>query len=221
MNIFILSWILEQCAQYHCDKHVNKMIIETAQLLSSCWHKSDPTLASQYVDQNKIYRPSHQHHPCAYWLRQCKENYIWLCHLGFELLKEKAYRFETEVTDHKCYPILQFLITHVPTDLPSNNGVITMPRMAMPDQYKCQDPVLSYRVYYLNDKQSMLVWRKRSPPPWVPKSLHHIHYNSEIARYGKKLEKLENRKTKTQEHLDQITSLQTIIDGLKEKLSNL
>jgi len=140
---------------------------------------------------------------------------------GIELLKEKAFRFDTRTEDHKCSPILQFLITHVPPDLPSNNGTITMPRMAMPDKYKCQDPVLSYRVYYLNDKQSMLVWRKRSPPPWVPKSLHHIHYNSEISRYTKILNKMKKRKTKTQDHLDQIDLLQATIADLQSQLSNL
>jgi hypothetical protein len=33
MNIFYLDKDPETCAQYHCDKHVVKMILETAQLL--------------------------------------------------------------------------------------------------------------------------------------------------------------------------------------------
>ena len=33
MNIFFLDFDTKKCAQYHCDKHVVKMILETAQLL--------------------------------------------------------------------------------------------------------------------------------------------------------------------------------------------
>ena len=33
MNIFILDENIEKCAQYHCDKHIIKMILESAQLL--------------------------------------------------------------------------------------------------------------------------------------------------------------------------------------------
>jgi hypothetical protein len=35
MNIFYLDEDPKICAQYHCDKHVVKMIIEYAQLLST------------------------------------------------------------------------------------------------------------------------------------------------------------------------------------------
>ncbi len=216
MNIFILSWIIEQCAQYHCDKHVVKMILETTQLLSTCWHVSDP----DSVPDN-IYKMTHRHHPCSVWLRQCRENYVWLCHFGLALCKEYGYRYDKKPSDHKCHSMLISLIQNVPPSLPSNGGKITMPRLAMPNDYKCKDPVLSYRTYYVNDKQRMLVWRKRSPPPWVPTSLHHFHYESEIKRYSKILSKLNGRKTKTQTHLDQIESITATINQLKLTLSNL
>ena len=35
MNIFLLDTDITKCAQFHCDKHVVKMPIEYAQLLSA------------------------------------------------------------------------------------------------------------------------------------------------------------------------------------------
>lgn len=215
MNIFILSWIIENCVKYHCDKHVVKMILETTQLLSTCQHMVNSSQAEIWTEENRIYRKTHMNHPSSLWTRECRENYIWLCHLGLALCREYAYRYDKKPEDHKCHSKLMFLITHVPSQLPSNNGVITIPKMAMPDKYKCENPVQAYRTYYLNDKQKMLVWRKRGPPSWVPKSLRHIHFESEIQRLGNQLSKLENRKRKSPVHLSQISQLQTELETLK------
>jgi len=38
MNIFFLDWDVKKCAEYHCDKHIVKMILETAQLLCGVHH---------------------------------------------------------------------------------------------------------------------------------------------------------------------------------------
>ncbi len=214
MNIFILSWIIENCVKYHCDKHVVKMILETAQLLSTCHHVVNSVQAQVWTHDNLIYRKTHQNHPCSIWLRECRENYIWLCHLGIALCNEYAYRYDKKSEDHKCYSKLMFLITHVP-DLPSNNGSITVPKMAMPDKYKSPDPVQAYRSYYLNDKVRMLVWRKRGPPSWVPKNLQYKHYQSEIQRLDSKLSQLKGKVRKTSEHITQINHLTNEIDQLK------
>jgi len=188
MNIFFLSWIIEHCAKYHCNSHVSKMIIETCQLLSTAWHVANLELAEKFTSENKIYRKTHMNHPCAIWTRECKENYIWLCHLGLELCKEYAYRFDKQPSDHACYSKLMFLIQNVPP-LPDNGGRITMPKLAMPDKYKTNDPVYSYRLYYLNEKQRMLVWRKRNPPSWVPSELLNNHHEYETKRTSKTKQK--------------------------------
>ena len=208
MNIFILSWIIETCAKYTCDKHVIKMILETSQLLSTCHHVINPDVANEWVGKKLIYRKTHANHPCSIWVRECRENYIWLCHLGLALCEEYGYRYDKNPSDHACYSMLLFLINNVPL-LPTNNNVITLPKMAMPDQYKFTDPVLAYRTYYLNDKQQMLVWRKRGPPPWVPQSLRHIHYQSETKRLNNKLCKLTSRVRKTQDHIDEINQIKS------------
>ena len=221
MNIFILSWIIENCVKYHCDKHVIKMILETTQLLSTCQHMTNSTQAQKWTDESKIYRKTHMNHPSSLWTRECRENYIWLCHLGLALCREYGFRYDKQPEDHKCHSKLVFLITHVPPQLSDNGGVITIPKMAMPDQYKSENPVLSYRTYYLNDKARMLVWRKRGPPNWVPKSLHNIHYESEIKRLNNKLSKLNGRVRKSDIHIKEINILISEINHLKASLAGL
>ena len=41
MNIFYLHSDPKTCASMHCDKHVVKMILETAQMLSTAHHELD------------------------------------------------------------------------------------------------------------------------------------------------------------------------------------
>lgn len=188
MNIFLLSWLVTNCARYHCNKHVVKMILETTQLLSTCWHMAAPKLAAKYTTDGNIYKKTHYNHPCSVWTRECKENYIWLCHLGIELCKEYAYRYDKSPEDHKCYSKLIFLKNNIPP-LPTNNNTITRPRLSMPYIYKLDDPIKSYRTYYLNDKKDMLVWRKRDPPYWVPPHLLTKHYESEKKRIAKENKK--------------------------------
>ena len=86
MNIFFLDFNTQKCAQYHCDKHVVKMILETAQLLCGVHHMI-PQVTPQVP-----YKLSHKNHPCAIWTRDSLSNYLYLCDLGLELCKEYTYR---------------------------------------------------------------------------------------------------------------------------------
>ena len=78
MNIFFLSMSIKRCAHFHFDKHVIKMIIEYSQLLSTCWHLVNKDQALTFLTNNKIYRPTHIHHPCVKWLIQHVNNYDYV-----------------------------------------------------------------------------------------------------------------------------------------------
>ena len=82
MNIFFLDEDPTMSAQYHVDKHVVKMILETAQLLCGVHHATAPD--NTYVP----YKLSHKNHPCSIWARTSLSNYLYLCELGLELCKE-------------------------------------------------------------------------------------------------------------------------------------
>ena len=84
MNIFYLDKNPTKCAQYHCDKHVCKMVIEVAQLLCT----------SHWMSGSEApYRKTHVNHHSNKWVRESLSNYKWLCELGMELCKEYTYRY--------------------------------------------------------------------------------------------------------------------------------
>jgi len=157
MNIFLLDLHPYYCAIMHVDKHVIKMILETCQLLCSAVH-----ICGNY---EPCYKLTHKNHPCSIWTRQSIENYKWLCQLGKALCSEYTYRYGKT---HKCQQYIEDLEEN-PPDLPSIG--FTKPAMAMPDEYKHQDPVLAYRKYYANDKKNLHSWKGkiqgRQIPVWL------------------------------------------------------
>ena len=91
MNIFVLDSNIQKCAQYHCDKHVVKMILESAQLLSTVLRLND-------VDYG--YKATHANHPCTSWAGESLSNWKWLRNFAFELNQEYRFRFGREI-NHK------------------------------------------------------------------------------------------------------------------------
>jgi hypothetical protein len=154
MNIFVLDWDVKKCAMYHNDKHVVKMILETAQLLCGVHHTTEsPT-------ENVPYKLSHKNHPCSIWARESMDNYLWLCELGMELCAEYTFRYGKR---HKSQQVIEWCIDNHP-NIPEEG--FTTPAKAMPDQYKVEDVVQSYRNYYLGEKKSFCNWKNRSIPSW-------------------------------------------------------
>ena len=69
MNIFVLDLNIKKCARYHCDRHVVKMILESAQMLSS---------ALRLNGWDHGYKVTHPNHPCTIWTRASLSNWKWL-----------------------------------------------------------------------------------------------------------------------------------------------
>ena len=67
MNIFYVDENPELAARYHGDKHVVKMVLETAQLLSTAHHvlDGDENQFCQKASDRGLYRPSHANHPSS------------------------------------------------------------------------------------------------------------------------------------------------------------
>ena len=105
MNIFYLDKNPKLCAQYHVDRHVVKMILETAQLLST---------AHWLTGGEGPYRATHKNHPSAIWARSNKSNYNWLCKLGLELCEEYTYRYGKI---HKTQQHLEWLSKNITAEV--------------------------------------------------------------------------------------------------------
>ena len=150
MNIFRLHDDPEIAAAMHCDKHVVKMILETAQLLSSAHWMSDSSAP---------YRLTHKNHPSSKWTRQSIQHYRWLIDLGLHLCEEYTYRYDKI---HKTQSIIEWLSANEP-NIPDDGFV--HPPQCMPDYCKLDDTVLAYRNYYISEKSKFAKW-KTTIPGW-------------------------------------------------------
>jgi len=158
VNIFYLSHNPSDCARQHVDKHVVKMILETAQLLSNAHHMLD---GDQVI--TPIYKLTHKNHPSAVWVRMSDTHYNWLWTLLESLCKEYTYRYDKV---HKVEREGLLNILKVPPKNIQITATFTPPPPAMPDQYKAENTIQSYRNYYIGAKRSFAVWKKRSVPDW-------------------------------------------------------
>lgn len=188
MNIFYLHNNVVQCAQWHVDKHVVKMILESCQLLSTARRLIDgvPTIEKRYVQGSLparfrnvkrwvlvdnpavdkiIYQATHINHPSAVWVRHSFENYCWLSDLTFALIDEYKYRYGKE---HKCEIVARHLAYPPVNNFPHEG--FTEPTPAMPDEYKVYgDSITSYHNYYRGSKARMASWKNRDVPEWFTK----------------------------------------------------
>ena len=170
MNIFFLHRNPNKCARYHCDKHVVKMILESAQLLYTCFmmcHETPQLISSAPLTKsgNNGYRACFHNHPCAIWLRKSKDNYIWLCKMTIALCKEYTYRYNKIHTTEKH---IHWLYEQGDGLNIKSKGLIKL-ALAMPDQYKCKSTKKSYRKYYIGEKGDFAKWTRRNIPKWYKK----------------------------------------------------
>src|SRR6476469_1492855 len=104
MNIFVLSQKPSEAAIAHCDVHLHKMLLETAQMLSTALHELNPAKWNQMHSLGHTYKPTHANHPCNVWLRKSINNIEWLSNLGIALAIERRYR--GFYTTHKSFDIV-------------------------------------------------------------------------------------------------------------------
>lgn len=156
MNIFFLHRHPMICAQQHCDKHVVKMILEYAQLLSTAHHK----LSEKPLDG--LYKPTHINHPCAIWARQSGHNYRWLSRLYSHLCVEYTHRYGKKHKTESLKPMLMCIPGGISLQTKWSD-----PPLAMDDDCKMGDAVLSYRTYYKFKKAALLKYTNRDLPEWL------------------------------------------------------
>jgi hypothetical protein len=176
VNIFVLSKDPREAAEFHCDKHVVKMILETGQMLCAAhwlgWQqvlKVDTGLKrkefvarlSAAIDPElrPPWKMTHVGHPCTQWAQRSAENYEWLLNLGINLCREYRMRYGRY---HKSESVYEWLTERSP---PSFEGKGFTPfAIAMPDDCKISDdPVECYRQYYRVHKRYMAKWKTQTP----------------------------------------------------------
>ena len=183
MNMFYLSEDPQLCAKWSVDSHCVKMILESAQLLSTAHrildgtqYTEEKTLANgrkrniqrwRLPDQREgiLYSATHVNHPCAIWCRQSAANYAWLWSLMTEYCIEYTGRYG-KVHKIASDGLLDELDV-VPYNIPGDVGFTKPPSAMDPKYIISDDPILNYRNYYKYGKAHLHKWKKRQPPEWI------------------------------------------------------
>jgi hypothetical protein len=175
MNIFYLHEDPIICAKEHCDKHVVKMIIEYAQLLSTSHRVLDgveyegKTKTGRKAKrwrlpdhrENILYMASHMKHPDELWIQQSKQHYDWTYKLFCNLCDEYTHRYgKIHETDRK----LRDILSSPPQNI-TDSGFIDPPQ-CMPEECKAETSILGYHKYYNIEKKRFAKWTKRPVPNW-------------------------------------------------------
>lgn len=159
MNIFYLDHDQATCAKFHCDKHVVKMILETAQILCATHDRYGE-------HQDWMYKPTHVSHPCTLWAGDSVAHYDWLYKLGMELCYEYTRRYGKV---HKTQSILKQLKTPPIELIYLYEPTWFDPPRCMPDEYKTPSALESYKIYYKYKQSTIdMKWERSSTnvPYW-------------------------------------------------------
>jgi hypothetical protein len=153
----------EIAARSLCDKHVVKMTLETAQLLSTAHRIVDGDESGRLSGdmETRLYHRTHVGHPCVRWSISSIENYLWLAEHFVYLCSEYRYRYGRI---HKSFSIVDYLV-NPPVGISAFK--FTKPALCMPDEYKVTDHVESYRNYYRIAKKSLHKYTNRHAPDWL------------------------------------------------------
>ena len=183
MNIFTTNICPIVSAQEMCDKHVVKMIVEYAQLMSTAHRVLD---GEQYEGRTRLnhrikrwlhpdkdleellYKASHIKHPSGIWCRSTTGNYKWLYDHFIASCDEYTHRYgKTHLTRTK----LEEVFKTPPKNLPA--GPQTEFAVAIAPDQKCRQipgfdklPVVDKYKQYIRSDKSFAVWTKREKPSW-------------------------------------------------------
>lgn len=184
MNIFYLDKDPKVCATMHCDKHVVKMIIEYAQLLSTAHRVLDGVSKNVLTKSNRkhtiwihpiplmettLYKSTMRNHPSAIWARQSLSHYVYLKELWKNLCAEYTYRYgKVHITYTKLIDVLEVN----PMNIPNVPFFDPPPAMShFPDCIVPNNSLHSYYNYYIVAKNYFAKWTKRQIPNWYSEGL--------------------------------------------------
>ena len=144
MNIFYLDKDPRVAASYLYNKHVVKMILESAQMLCTAHH------CIMGEDADVPYKSTHKNHPSTVWARRSADNYLWLYQHFTALSKEYTKRYGK---DHLSYTKCKNKVNMLPGGL-AWSGLTEMPQ-CMPDKYKDPCSIKAYWNYYIGEKHTV------------------------------------------------------------------
>ena len=167
MNIFVLSKDPMAAAMMLCDKHISKMVVESAQMLSTAHRIADGDVHPD------LYKITHKNHPCTRWVMESKQNYKWLYYHFYGISKEFEFRRKKQ---HLTFVKLGNILANEPKNIP--DGPRTEFVQAFKAYPECMiegDAVQSYRNYYHMKSFAKWEWGREAPYWWKGHKNADIH----------------------------------------------
>lgn len=156
MKFIILDYDKKSAAKMLCDKHVKSIPSETCQILCNVIHLIYPNRRD--IPFNK----HNSNHPATKWALESKSNYMWLLRTFYYQRKEYTRRFGKQ---HKTTQAFEWLRDNSPYNM-RDIGLTEFPQV-LPDKYKSDDVVNSYRNFYIGEKSNVLNYTNRRKPTWL------------------------------------------------------
>ena len=143
MNIFYLDKDPVKAAQAQYNKHVVKMILESAQMLCTAHHvHGNP--------EDMPYKQAHLNHPSTIWVRENSLHYDWLYEHMIALGDEYTKRYgKQHLSITKC----KIPLSNQPENIPHEE--FEQPPQCMPDEFKDECSVQAYWNYYIGEKHTV------------------------------------------------------------------
>ena len=163
MNIFYLHKDQREAAKLQYNKHVVKMILESAQMLCTAHH----CYGDKWQKENVPYKQAHLNHPSTVWARRSKATYMWLYEHMMGLGYEYWLRYgKQHLSISKCSMFLSKPPVHI------QGEEFVQPPQAMPDEYKDPCSIQAYWNYYIGEKHVVVNLNKEKPYEQRPKETY-------------------------------------------------
>jgi hypothetical protein len=160
MNIFAVDLDPIVSARSLVDRHVVKMILESVQLLSVAHAIHGP------VPEGVWDSLGWRHHPCAKWTAASLTNYRWLLAHANGLCVEYRHRYGRT---HKLET--DGMLARLAEVLPPLPDIGQTPFAEATGDVHEGESIVTYRRYYLEYKNHLMVWTRREPPDWVAEAM--------------------------------------------------
>lgn len=167
MNIFVLDPDPAIAASYHCDQHLHKMILESAQMLCTWAHVKeigDPIL------RRSIYKPAYINHPCTQWIIQDIKNVNWVIQLCLNI---QEIRYSLGCNEHSSMLIIRAIRDFVDESQHENptsfiftgNPALQLTNLTVPEKY--QYYYRNKHLQWIAEKNQGMTYKNRPIPPFM------------------------------------------------------
>lgn len=172
MNLFPLDNDPFVAAEYNCDIHCNKILLEAAQMLANCFSLECLNSAPK-TKSGEFRKHSYLKHPVSQWVMKTKSNMLWTISHAIQLELERLLAY---FNPHFSYKFIIWALDNINKSLVPD-GDLTPFAVAINKDKNCRrvpgfdnlSAVDQYRLYYIHDKPFATWTGQRKVPEWFKK----------------------------------------------------